>query len=68
MVEVNEEMEGWESFTETLPENLPGCNRWSESFFQIAFPAFATNETQIFERTAFQCQEKQQQRNESPPP
>jgi hypothetical protein len=48
--EVNEEMEGWEALTDALPKYLPGSKDWSECFSQVAFPAFATNETVIFER------------------
>lgn len=48
--EVNEEMEKWEALTEALPKHLPGSKLWSECFSQVAFPAFATNETVIFER------------------
>ncbi|HZZ78151.1 MAG TPA: hypothetical protein VFE62_06515 [Gemmataceae bacterium] len=50
--EVNEEMDGWEALVEALPKNLPGSKPWSEWFLQVAFPAFATNETLIFERTS----------------
>jgi len=49
-IEVNEEMEGWEALTESLPKHLPGSKLWSECFSQVAFPAFATNETVMFER------------------
>jgi hypothetical protein len=48
--EVNEEMEGREALTDALPKYLPGSKLWSECFSQVAFPAFATNETVIFER------------------
>jgi hypothetical protein len=48
--EVNEEMAGWEAFTEALPRYLPGSMQWADCFSQVAFPAFATNETQIFAR------------------
>lgn len=48
--EVNEEMEGWEALTDALPNYLPGSKNWNECFSQVAFPAFATNETLIFER------------------
>jgi hypothetical protein len=48
--EVNEEMEGWEALTDALPKYLPGSKDWSECFSQVAFPAFATNETVVFER------------------
>ncbi|MFO0812521.1 MAG: hypothetical protein U0796_04850 [Gemmatales bacterium] len=50
--EVNEEMEGWEALAEALPEYLPGSKIWSECFSQVAFPAFATNETVMFERAS----------------
>jgi hypothetical protein len=50
MSEVNEEMEGWEALTSALPKHLPGSKDWTECFSQVAFPAFATNETVIFER------------------
>jgi hypothetical protein len=48
--EVNEEMEGWEALTDALPKHLPGSKLWSECFSQVAFQAFATNETVMFER------------------
>jgi hypothetical protein len=48
--EVNEEMEGWEALTDALPKHLPGGKVWFECFSEVAFPAFATNETVIFER------------------
>ena len=50
--EVNEEMEGWEAFTGGLPKHLPGSKDWTECFSEVAFPAFATNETVIFERNS----------------
>jgi hypothetical protein len=51
IMEVNEEMEGWEALTDTIPKHLPGSKEWAEIFWQVAFPAFATNEMVIFERT-----------------
>jgi hypothetical protein len=48
--EVNEDMTGWEAFTEELPKHLPGTVTKANWFGQVAFPAFATNETQIFAR------------------
>jgi len=48
--EVNEEMMGWEAFTEALPTYLPGSRQWTDCFSQVAFPAFATNETEVFVR------------------
>lgn len=51
-LEVNEEMAGWEELTAALPTHLPGAIKWSEWFSQVAYPAFATNETIVFERAA----------------
>ncbi len=51
-LEANEEMEGWESFINSMPEYLPGSKVWSECFSQVAFPAFTTNETVVFERAS----------------
>jgi hypothetical protein len=48
--ELNEEMAGWETFTEALKEHLPGSVPWADCFSRVAFPAFATNETEIFVR------------------
>ena len=50
--EVNEEMEGWEALTDALSKHLPGSKAWTECFSQVAFPAFATNETVIFEKSS----------------
>jgi hypothetical protein len=50
--EVNEEMAGWEALTAAIPEHLPGSKVWNECFSKVAFPAFATNETVIFERAS----------------
>jgi len=49
-VEVDEEMAGWDSLMDALPNLLPGCKPWCQCFSAIAFPAFATNETEIFVR------------------
>lgn len=51
-VEVDEEMARWSSFVEALPQHLPGCKPWSKWFSSVAFPAFATNETKVYDRTA----------------
>lgn len=48
--EVNEELDGWQTLTRDLQKHLVGCKHWSEWFPQVAFPAFATNETVLFER------------------
>jgi hypothetical protein len=49
--EVNEEMDGWEALTDALRKQLAGSKDWTECFSQVAFPAFATNETVIFEKS-----------------
>jgi hypothetical protein len=48
---LNEDMARWESLMEALPQFLPGCTPWSEWFPLVAFPAFATNETEIYNRS-----------------
>ena len=47
-LEVNEEIEGWDSLVEKLPEYLPGCRTFEEWFHVVAFPAFKTNRTVIY--------------------
>jgi hypothetical protein len=49
-VEINEEMEGWDSVVDKLPEYLPGCQKFAEWFQVVAFPAFKTNDTVIYQR------------------
>ena len=49
-VEINEEMEGFESVADKLPEYLPGCQKFEEWFQVVAFPAFKTNNTVIYQR------------------
>ena len=49
-VEINEEMEGWDSVVDKLPEYLPGCKKFEEWFQMVAFPAFKTNSTVIYQR------------------
>ena len=51
-IEVDEEMKGWDSLVQKLPEYLPGCKSYDEWFEVVAFPAFALNATRIFERVA----------------
>jgi hypothetical protein len=51
-VEINEEMAGWESLVEKLPEYLPGCQKFEEWFSAVAFPAFKPNVTAIYQRNA----------------
>src|ERR1043165_3008797 len=49
-VEINEEMEGWESVVDKLPEYLSGCQKFGEWFLVVAFPAFKANDTVIYQR------------------
>ena len=49
-LEVNEEMDGWKSLVEKLPEYLPGCQSLEQWFPAVAFPAFKTNRTVIYSR------------------
>lgn len=49
-VELNEEMDGWESLVEKLHEYLPGCQKFEQWFSVVAFPAFKPNITQIYQR------------------
>ena len=49
-VELDEEMEGWKRFLESLPQHLPGCKPLSEWIRAVAFPAFETNPTLIYDR------------------
>jgi hypothetical protein len=47
-LELNEDMARWNSLIEALPRHLPGCKPASEWWSAVAFPPFATNETEIF--------------------
>jgi hypothetical protein len=49
-IEIDEEMSGWDSLVQKLPEYLPGCKSFGEWFQTVAFPAFQLNMTSIFER------------------
>ena len=49
-VEIDEEMEGWDSVVDKLPEYLPGCQKFAEWFQVVAIPAFKTNDTVIYQR------------------
>jgi hypothetical protein len=51
VVELNEEMAGWNRLVDALPTLLPGCKPQSEWYFAVAFPAFTANPTQIYHRT-----------------
>jgi hypothetical protein len=49
-LELNEEMQGWQLFIETLPLYLEGCPAWTEWWQQVTSPPFATNATVLFQR------------------
>ena len=49
-LEINEEMDGWDSLVQKLPEYLPGCKKFHEWFMDVAIPAFETNETTLYQR------------------
>jgi hypothetical protein len=49
-LEINEEMDGWESLMKSLPEYLPGCQTFGDWFTEVAFPAFKRNRTVIYHR------------------
>ena len=48
--EFNEEMPSWQSLMEALPQHLPGCPVFADWWHPVAVPAFATNETVLFQR------------------
>jgi hypothetical protein len=54
-LEVNEEMNGWQSLVEKLPEYLPGCQTLEVWFPTVAFPAFKTNRSVIYSRAEQSC-------------
>jgi hypothetical protein len=49
-IEINEEMQGWQSLMETLPGYLPGMPEQPRWFDTVARPPFATNVTKLFSR------------------
>jgi hypothetical protein len=49
-VEINEEMEGFDSLVNKLPEYLPGCQKFEQWFLVVAIPAFKENNTVIYQR------------------
>ena len=50
VLEVDEEMAGWQELCEALPTRLPGAMPFHAWFMQVAFPAFATNVVEIYRR------------------
>jgi hypothetical protein len=49
-LEIDEEMDGWKSLVDKLPEYLPGCQNFEQWFSAVAFPAFKPNITKIYQR------------------
>ncbi len=49
-MEIDEDMKGWKEFIAALPTFLPACKAWEKWFTEVAYPAFATNTTEIFSR------------------
>jgi hypothetical protein len=48
--EICEDMEGWENLILSIPQKLPGFPEKQQWFQKVAFPAFKTNVTTLFER------------------
>lgn len=54
LFEVPEDTEIYQPLMEQLPAHLPGCLKFEEWFFEVAFPAFETKPVLIFRRNAAQ--------------
>jgi len=50
LAQIDEDMVGWQTLMEKLPERLPGMRPWQEWWPTVAFPAFESNATVIWER------------------
>lgn len=49
-IEIDEEMEGWNSLVDKLSEYLPRSREFADWFEVVAFPAFKRNLTVIYRR------------------
>jgi len=49
-VEVNEQMQGWDTLIKALPSYLAGVPSWDQWWDKVAKPPFATNATTLFSR------------------
>ena len=49
VVEVDEEMHGWDGLLQRLPAYLPGCVDKADILAAVMLPAFRANETVIFD-------------------
>src|SRR5262245_40587189 len=52
VLELNEEMVGWQEYIEALPKHLDGARPCAEWFPEVVVPAFKTNSTLVFERSS----------------
>lgn len=52
LFEVTDDSDVQQPMMERLPEFLPGALRFEQWFFDVAFPAFAENQTLIYRRDA----------------
>lgn len=50
LIELNEDLGNWQDFIEALPTYLPGARKCHDWFREVAFPAFATNPTAVYDR------------------
>lgn len=50
VIELDEEMEGWENLIEALPSYLPGTLSRADWWEKVAFPTFATNMTTLYSK------------------
>jgi len=53
-IELDEEMARWSRLIEALPQHLPGCKSRSDWWSVVAFPPFATNETEVYDRASIE--------------
>ena len=51
IVEITEDVEGWQGLMDELHILLPGSTAWAEWFLKIFHPAFASNVTKIYDRS-----------------
>lgn len=52
VVEISEEMSGWDAWTAALPDRLSGAKRFEEWFFEVAFPAFEEQATLLYDASS----------------
>lgn len=51
VLELNEEMAGWNSLIEALPQHLRGALETNEWFAKVTFPAFEVSPVVVYERS-----------------